>query len=224
MSPIPIDDSGGYASDTAFGMTRNRYDKEEVPVSTAAHLLRQARRAKHLSQRVLATRSGMHQPAVAAIESADRDTRVENLQRLLASAGQRLTTLPTTWAPTASDTADELYSCLRQDGDGDRVEEIAFRILIGFSDSLRASDPVLRVALSVTPPPPCGDARFDAALAGVVEHHLRPHGLPVPTWVDDPERRLPTPWRVSPWTDPADVPEAFAHRNVLLAASELASV
>lgn len=192
-------------------------------MSTAAHLLRQARRAGHLSQESLAARAGVHQPAVAAIESSDRDTRVENLQKLVAAAGQRLTTLPTTWAPTAGDAADQLYSCLRHEPSIES-EEAAFRILIGFSDALAASEPALRVALSVSPPPPCGDDRFDAALAGVVEHHLRPHGLPVPAWVDEPERRLPTPWQVSPWTDPADVPEAFAHRNVVLAASELASV
>jgi len=42
-------------------------------------------------------------------------------------------------------------------------------------------------------PPPTGDARFDAALAGLCEYFAREAGLPVPEWTE-------APWRfVEPW-------------------------
>lgn len=39
--------------------------------------------------------------------------------------------------------------------------------------------------------------RWDALLAAVVEHIARLHDLPVPGWVDEPERFLATPWVIS---------------------------
>ena len=105
-----------------------------------------------------------------------------------------------------------------------RSEEVAFRCLIGFSDDLGAADPDARASLCAIAPPLCGDARFDAGIAGVVEYHLTSAGLEVPAWVGDPSRVLLEEWVVSPYTDPGEVPSAFRRHGVLLAASELASV
>lgn len=187
---------------------------------TTAQLVREARRGSGLSQRALAARAGIHQPALADIERSAHDTRGEQLDRLVNAAGYRLTILPTS-ARTAADWGDLIYQELRSPG---RNDETAFRALIGLSDELAAAPRPLRVALCVTPPAPCGDPRFDAAIAAVVDHHLSCDRLPVPEWVREPSRVLNEPWRVSPYTDANAVPRTFQRHGVLLAASELASV
>ena len=187
----------------------------------AATLLRQARLSIAVSQRELAQRAGVAQPAVAVVERSHRDPSVGTLEHLLRSAGHRLITIPT-WATTAAEAADEL----RQAVGSDRQTR-ALRLLIGFSDGLAAQSPDVRVALCVTRPASCGDRRIDAALAGLVEHHLAPGGLPIPAWVSEPERSLADEWVVDPYAadDIAAVAVPALHRHgVLLAKSELASV
>lgn len=186
----------------------------------AAHLVRHARRSSHLTQRALAARVRVHQPAIAVIEAGTHDTRVDQLDRILAGTGHRLSTLPT-WAATAAETGEVLFDALR-DGSG---EDRAFRALIGFSDGLTAQDAPLRVALCVTPPASCGDRRFDAALAAICEHHLK--GLPTPAWVHDPDLTLADPWIVDRYARPdiaEHTPPALRRHGVLLDAGELASV
>jgi transcriptional regulator with XRE-family HTH domain len=185
-----------------------------------AQLLREARRASGLSQRALAARSGMRQPALADIERSAHDTGGDQLDHLVNAAGYRLTILPTS-AHSAADWAEVIYRELRSPR---RSEEIAFRALIGLSDDLTVVSKPLRVALCVTPPAPCGDPRFDAAVAAVVDHHLSNDRLPKPDWVREPSRVLKEPWRVSPYTDLDAVPRTFRRHGVLLAASELESI
>lgn len=194
-------------------------------VHAAGTFLRQARRAAHLSQRDLAELAGVHQPAVAALEADERDTRVGQLDRYLAAAGQRLIAVPA-GAATASETADRLYAAVRDEAPSRRLDGLALRILIGFSDRLREADPTTKVVLCVTPPAPCGDRRFDATLAGIVEYHLAGSKLPIPAWASAEDRVLEEPWSPSRYLDEAvdEIPAPFRRRNVLLAASELASV
>lgn len=187
---------------------------------TTAQLVREARRANGLSQRALAARAGVHQPALADIERSAHDTRGEQLDRLVNAAGFRLAVLPTS-ARSAADWADFIYQELRSSR---RSETVAFRALIGLSDDLAAASKPLRVALCVTPPAPCGDPRFDAGIAAVVDHHLSRDRLPVPDWVGEGSRVLQEPWFVSPYTDLDEVPNAFRRHGILLAASELQSV
>jgi transcriptional regulator with XRE-family HTH domain len=187
---------------------------------TAGTLLRSARRSRHLTQRELAARAGVHQPAVADIERGRKDTRVGQLERLLRATGHRLTTLPT-WAATAAETAEIVSEAL----DAPDGEELAFRALIAFSDGLAAQEPALRVALCAAEPAPSGDARFDAAIAAVAEHHLA--RLTKPAWLAGPTRHLTEIWVVDPHAgdDIAELaPPAFRRRGVLLDAAELASV
>ena len=185
-----------------------------------AQLVREARRSKGLTQRDLAAKAGVTQPALADIERSAHDTRGEQLDRIVNAAGFRLAVLPTS-AHSAADWADEIYEELRSRR---RSQSVAFRALIGLSDDLAAVSKPLRVALCVTPPAPCGDPRFDAAIAAVVEHHLSTARLPVPDWVREPFRVLTEPWHVSPYTDPTEVPKAFRRHGVLLGAAELQSV
>lgn len=186
----------------------------------AATLLRAARRAHDLTQRELATRAGVHQPAIADIERGRKDTRVGQLDRLLRGTGHRLVALPT-WAATASETAELVADALDVPGGEDR----AFRVLLAFSDGLAEVEPALRVALCAAEPASTGDVRFDAAIAAVAEHHLA--RLTKPEWLAGPERRLVDPWIVDPHA-PEDIaqrtPPAFRRRGVLLDATELASV
>lgn len=59
-------------------------------VSNAASHVNQARRAAGLSQRGLAARSGVPQPAIARIERGHQDPRADTLERLLAACGFEL--------------------------------------------------------------------------------------------------------------------------------------
>jgi transcriptional regulator with XRE-family HTH domain len=185
-----------------------------------ARLLRGTRRATGLTQRALAARAQITQPALAAIESSEHDTRGATLERLIAAAGYGLFVLPT-HARAAADWADEIYQELRSSRKSDAV---AFRAIIGLSDDLADADPAVRVALSVAPAPSCGDVRYDAAIAAVVEYHLQRDQLPIPSWVNETTRVLVSPWEVTIGVKEDEVPPAFRRHGVLLAESELASV
>lgn len=187
---------------------------------TTAQLVREARRGGGLSQRALAAKVGITQPSLADIERSAHDTRVASLDRLIGAAGYRLFLLPTTSSSAAS-WANAIYDELRSARHSERV---AFRALIGLSDELAAASGPLRVALCVAAPASTGDARYDAAIAAIVDYHLTRDRLPRPDWVREPSRVLDTAWEVSPYTDISDVPAVFRRHGVLLAKSELSSV
>lgn len=60
----------------------------------AARALREARRRAGLSQRELAHRSGIPQPAIARIESGVTIPRIDTFARLLATCGRSLRAVP----------------------------------------------------------------------------------------------------------------------------------
>lgn len=60
----------------------------------SARTLRLARRRAGLTQRALATRSGVAQPTVARIERGQDDPRVSTLERLLRACHESLEALP----------------------------------------------------------------------------------------------------------------------------------
>lgn len=61
---------------------------------SAAALLVHARRKAGLTQRDLARRSGVAQPAIAKIEKGHTSPRVDTLERLLRACGSRLAARP----------------------------------------------------------------------------------------------------------------------------------
>ena len=61
---------------------------------TAARILRYARRRAGLSQRALAERAGVPQPAVSRIERGMVSPRIDTLNHLLAAAGASLELAP----------------------------------------------------------------------------------------------------------------------------------
>jgi hypothetical protein len=131
-----------------------------------------------------------------------------------------------TLTQTVADIADYIRSVLAEDL-ASRSEERAFRALIQCADNLRRHRGDSLVTLCAQEPSFTGDERFDAALAAVVEHFHTEQGLPAPTWVDQPERFLLTPWIPDPYA-PADIvelsPASFVRHGVLLARSELVSL
>ena len=186
----------------------------------AATLLTQARHAGQLTQAALARAAGMPQPSIARTERARRDLHVSTLGRLVHAAGCQLAVLPSTRA-TAAGTADAVRHAIdRHD------EDTAYRIVIQLADDLARETGAERVALCVTPPPPTGDVRFDAFIAGVVEHRLGQSRLPIPKWLAN-AARLSVDWHVDPSTanheTAAATPRALLKRGVIIADVELAS-
>lgn len=189
-------------------------------MTLASSALRRSRSTAQLSQRALARTTLVDQPVIAAIERGRRDPSSALLARLLAGAGCTLVLVPTT-APLPAAFVDEIAAHLRH-GDDDR----AFRAFLGLNDTLtRLTDGVL-VAVTLADPGATGATRWDALVAGLVEHHLTTRNLPTPSWIADPARTLAAQWFVDdgPYArahDQAATPAAFAHRGVYLAASEL---
>lgn len=190
-------------------------------MTVAARLLRQARRGARLTQRQLAARAHLRQPSVATIESGAHDPGVRRLDQLLGVVGYRLIAIPSL-SHSAADAAEVIYGRLRAGDEGG-----AYRRLIQLSDDLGTEHGAVRAALTATRPATTGDVRYDAFIAGLVEHLLFADGLPVPAWVIEPERRSEEPWLVDRYSDD-DIeeitPSSFRLRGVLVAPSELASV
>ncbi len=187
---------------------------------TAAQLLRSTRRSGGLSQRALTNRAQVGGSVVADIERSAHDPGTESLERLIEVTGHRLCALPTTSYPVAV-WADSIYRELKSTR---RSHKVAFRALIGLSDELAEASKPIRVALCVARPAPCGDARFDAALAGLVEHYLGEDNLPIPEWVFEPARSLTEVWEATPFNSQSEVPKALARHGVWLSEDDLASV
>ena len=192
-------------------------------MSTAASLVKEARLGALLTQTALAGRSGILQAAISRAERGQHDITVGVLDRLVHASGWRLAVLPTN-AGTAADTALACANYLH----GDSYEG-AYRSVIQLADWLASEHGAERVALVVAPPAPTGDRRFDAFLAGVVEHRLDEERLPHPRWLASAEV-LDEPWSVDEWADIGDealvaaTPAALRRRGVLIDATELASV
>lgn len=94
-------------------------------------MLRTARRRAGLSQRELASRTGVSQPTIAKIETGAADPRMKTVNRLLRACGQELIAVPKPGAGIDRSqlrellrlTARERLELLRADADGlDRLE------------------------------------------------------------------------------------------------------
>lgn len=190
---------------------------------TAAAILQSARESARLTQEVLARRTRVLQPNISRIESGRNSPNYATLEKLVARAGSRLTSVPSTRddAPTAAAAISSAVA--RRDHDG------AFRSWLDYSDGLSKEEGAIRVALTVARPQATGSDFWDAALAAVAEYWLGQTGLPQPEWIDDPARFLGeprslrrTPFDLEP--DRSRVPHAFARRNLLIEEGVLASV
>ena len=152
-----------------------------------------------------------------------RDAAFSTVDRLLAGTGHRLYAAPTRRDDAAS-AAVAIRDHLRA-----RDPDRALRALLQLNDDLTAEHGLVRGILALAEPEPTGNRIWDAAIAALVAWRLNHEQIPLPAWVDDPDRALadPTVFRVDP-ADPApgrdDVPDEFAERGVLAWADTFASV
>lgn len=179
------------------------------------------RRARRLSQSVVAKRSGEAVPNLSSIENGRRIPRADKLDRILRASDAQLTVAPTTRV-SALETSTEIRNALRA-GNSRR----AFRAWLSYGDALAAENVVNRVVLAAFPPEPTGSAIFDAALASLTEFRLHEVSAPVPEWASDaPALEDDTVLADSPYVrsvDPASVPDEFRRRGVLIPRQTLES-
>jgi hypothetical protein len=93
-------------------------------------------------------------------------------------------------------------------------------------DLTRANDPA---ALMADTPPPTGDRRWDALIAGVVEDFAIHHGVEAPQWAFDPDRFLDTWWFITSIdamrpTAIVETPAALSNRGVFVQRASLVNV
>jgi transcriptional regulator with XRE-family HTH domain len=160
-------------------------------METAA-MIRGARHAAGITQLELAKRAGTAQPAVAAYESGGRTPNLATLRRLLGACEHDIEVLAHPQMRRGAASLAELGQTIGEDLKQDR-ERDALRLLFGFADDFRGSSRPGKVALLQDEPPPTGDARLDAALAGVAELFAAEGAISAPAWINEP-RRFVEPW------------------------------
>lgn len=180
---------------------------------SAPAIVKNSRRARGWSQKELSERSGVAQSSLSLIESGDRSPTVDTLERILASTGHSLVSIPTRRADAAT-TAARISDAL----DSGRKDD-ALRYFIQLNDNLVPEHDEVRFALSIAEPTPTGVKHWDAALAALVDYRLTEEGLPLPKWVKDPSRSLKKSWTFTAgrYVVPVlteRVPEAFLKRGV----------
>jgi transcriptional regulator with XRE-family HTH domain len=184
-------------------------------------LIRGARRAAGMTQRELADRAGTAQPAVAAYESGSRTPSLATLGRLLGACDHDVELVARPRVRRGAASLAELALTISKDLERGS-ERDALRLLFGFADDFRGSSRPGRIALLADEPPLTGDARFDAALAGVAELCAAEGALATPMWVNGPARFVESSWFVA--SRPAfhaytlaNTPACFARRGVYIA-------
>lgn len=187
---------------------------------TTAQLLRTARAGANITQRELARRTNIPQSSISDIENGVHDPTVTTLSRLLRGARSQLAVLPTTKS-TAAETAVLVRERILEGASPDAP-------IWQLADDLASSEPALRAALCVTPPPLTGDPRRDAWIAGLVAYRLGQAGVPGPAWVEDEARVAEADWPVSGIDELIDyirddTPEPFRCRHVLVTDEDLVS-
>ena len=184
-------------------------------------MIRDARHLAGITQAQLAGRAGTTQPAVAAYESGARRPNLATLSRLLDGCEHDVEVLARPRVRRGAVSLAELSPVISEDLSGDR-ESDAVRLLFGFADDFRGSSRPGRMTLIAEEPPPTGDARFDAALAGIAEFFAAEAGIAAPAWVNGPGRFLEPWWFVA--SRPAfhaytlaNTPALFARHGVFMA-------
>ncbi len=184
-------------------------------------MIRSARAAAAITQVELAARAGTTQPAIAAYESGARKPNLQTLSRLLAGCEHDVEVLARPRMRRGASSLAELSPAISADllAAG---EQQAVRLLFGFADDFRGSPRPGRIALIADEPAPTGDARFDAALAGMGEFFAAEAGIVAPAWVNGPGRFVEPWWFIA--SRPAfeaytlaNTPALFARHGVFVA-------
>lgn len=184
-------------------------------------LIRDARQAAGITQQEMAKRAGTAQPAVAAYESGARTPNLATLQRLLGACEYDVELLARPRMRRGAASLAELGQTIKEDLERDE-EQDALRLLFGFADDFRGSSRPGQVELLREVPPPTGDARFDAVLAGIAELFALEGGIVAPAWVNGPGRFVEPWWFVTSRQEfhayvLAHTPAVFARHGVFMA-------
>ena len=184
-------------------------------------MIRGARRDAGITQVELATRAGTAQPAVAAYESGARTPNLTTLTRLLGACEHDVELVVHPRLRRGAASLAELSETISEDLASGQ-EDDALRLLFGFADDFRGSSRPGRIALLSDEPPPTGDTRFDAALAGVAEFFAAEAAISAPAWANGPGRFVEPGWFVA--SRPAfhaytlaNTPACFARHGVFIA-------
>ncbi len=174
-----------------------------------------------MTQAQMARRAGTAQPAVAAYESGARTPTLATLERLLNACEHDLELHARARVRRGAASLEQLAPMIAEDLGRNR-ERDALRLLFGFADDFRGSSRAGMVGLLREQPPPTGEARFDAALAGTAEFFAREGAVATPEWVEEPNRFVEPWWFVA--SRPAlhaytlaHTPAVFARHGVFLA-------
>jgi transcriptional regulator with XRE-family HTH domain len=184
-------------------------------------LIRGARQAAGITQVELAARAGTAQPAVAAYESGGKTPNLATLERLLSACEHDVEVLALPRMRRGAASLAELATTIEDDLEHDH-EQDALRLLFGFADDFRGSSRPGRIALIEDEAPGTGDARFDAALAGMAEFFASESVISAPAWVDEPGRFVEPWWFIASLPafhayTLANTPAVFARHGVFVA-------
>ncbi len=155
-------------------------------MTSAAELVKDARRQSGLPLRVVAARAGVSVSTITRIESGRMDPTVGMLHRLVAATGQHLVlgTAPDDDAPPPQTVAEVAARWRRAPGRG----PADWTCLQSFTAHLAAHPDEVAPAIGRSPGP-TGSATLDDVLAGVARQLADEAGLPRPGWA---QRRPPT--------------------------------
>ncbi len=193
-------------------------------------MIRRTRLEANLTQTELATRLGIAQPNLSAIETGRRKPRADLVARVLSETGFELDAVrlgeearPRYLYPTLAETAAELAECPSGPTPDGRSRYLLVSLFLeGYQRCERAGRPGLIAA----EPGPTGHAGWDAFMGGLAEHVAYHDGLQCPRWVNGPGRF--SPCFFFPLDTPSvraaalsESPPAFARRSVFIAAGAL---
>jgi transcriptional regulator with XRE-family HTH domain len=195
-------------------------------MTLAATIVREARTGGPLgglTQRELACRSGLAQPAIAAVESGRKDATSATIEKVLEATGSQILVVPSRLLSATS-----AARLVREQLAGGSAHG-ALRTWVQLANDLATAEAGLRVVLTFVPPPLTGDRRYDSLLAALVEHRLTTEGLAVPRWVHEPERTCVGEWYVAGVAGLLDdarqhTPSAFLRHGVIIHEVDLESV
>mgnify|MGYP000379047473 CR=1 FL=1 len=186
-------------------------------------ILRSARRTAGITQKELSVQSGIAQPNISEFENGHTSPSFVSLTKLLDALGTRLIPVQN-FGTTTSNVSAEIRTQLASERPQD-----AIRPFLRLSDNLGQSHGIDRITVALSEPEPTGSIEWDAAVAGLVEYWCNRESLPVPHWVNYPDRFLGSPsspqlgkFDLAPNVD--KIPKEFRRRNILLELSTLESI
>jgi transcriptional regulator with XRE-family HTH domain len=190
-----------------------------------SELVRGVRAEAGLSVRALADAAGVAASTVHRIEQGELQPTVETLRQVVEAAGQRLR------VDAQVDHAVSIVGLARsirpEVAAGDYAGPV--RKAAELATRFGEADPATRHRMITAKPPPTGDSRWDAFLAGLAEWLAVRAGLPAPAWAHDTDRYLHRGWWVTPmrsmhaW-EYAGSPMSFQVRGVYLHRDSLTNV